>query len=251
MSNTVRFMFATAATVLLPLCPAFNYQAVQGAQQDNSLEGRIAQLQQEVQANPRNPDLHFELSKLYEEDVGRYYDEALSEFGLAVDYGLEGRSEWRDSRKVGKINNKGISLFNKGKYDKAIEKFEEALEEDTNNPHTYNNLSGVYFTKGEFGKAIEYAKIAVDLDHTNANFHMSTGAAYLKKGDFELSLLNYNKIGHIDSNHYQQYFGVATAYYGLGQYNDAIGALNKLPESVQEIPQIVELRKKCVDGLLK
>ncbi len=216
------------------------------AQQDISLESRISQLQQEVQADPRNPDLHFELSKLYEEDVEKYYDEALSEFGLAVDNGLKGRSEWKDSRKVGRINNQGVSLFNKGRYDEAIEKFEESLEEDTNNPHTYNNISGVYFTKGEFEKAIEYAKIAVDLDPTNVDFHMSTGAAYLKKGDFELSLLNYNKIGHIDPKHYQQYFGVALAHKGLGQYENAINVLDKLPESAKEIPQVVELRQECV-----
>ena len=239
-------MVVTTAIVLLPLYSAFSAQAVQEVRQDISLEGRISQLQQEVRADPRNPDLHFELSKLYEEDVERYYDESLSEFCLAVDRGLKEKGYNILNRSVTRKNNKGVSLFERGKYDEAIEMFESALEEDLNNPYTYANLCSAYGSKGEFEKAIEYIRKAVDLDPTNVALHMTMGVTCIKKGDLELALLNYNKIEHIDPKYNRQYFGVATAYRGLGQYENAIGALDRLSESAKEIPQIIELRQECV-----
>ncbi len=243
-------MFATAAAaILLLLHSALSAQVGQGAQQGISLETRIAQLQQEVRADPRNPDLHFELSKLYEEDVEKYYDEALSEFGLAVDNGLK-RKDWeRNNSKVMKLHNKGVSLFEKGKYDKAIEVFESALERDTNNPLSYNNLGSLYLVKGDLEKAREYMLQAVNLYPTNVDFHMTMGEIYIRKGDFKLALLNYNKIGQIKPKYDQQYFGIAKAYRGLGQYSDALGALDKLPKSLREHPKVEAFRQECV-GLL-
>ncbi len=127
MNTRLRFMVVTAAMVLLPLYSTFSYQVVQEVRQDISLEGRIAELQQKIEQKPRNPDLHFELSKLYEEDVERYYDEALDEFEIAVDKGLKGRTIiWNDlgTRAV----NKGVAFLKEEEYDEAIKDYKIHLK---------------------------------------------------------------------------------------------------------------------------
>ncbi len=225
MNSTVRFMVVAAAIVLLPLYPAFNYQAMQGAQQDVSLESRISQLQQEVQADSRNPDLHFELSKLYEEDVGRYYDEALSEFGLAVDHGLKGLPKlFRWNTKAKKLSDSGAELYRKEQYDGALELFESALELDPKNPYIAGNIGMAYLMKGDYDKAIEYERKAIDSDPLSIHFHRTLGFMQLEQGNFRGALLNLNKIEHIDSKYKGMYFGIGQAHQGLGEYDKAIDA---------------------------
>ena len=239
-------MVVTTAIVLLPLCSAFSAQAGQGAQQDISLEGRIAQLQQEIEQKPRDPNLHFELSKLYEEDVERYYDEALSEFEYAVDNGLKGKSYNILNRSVTRKNNKGVKLFERGKYDEAIKVFKSALEKDLNNPNTYNNLGCAYSAKEQYDKAIEYMKITIDLNPASVMFNQTIGNTCVKKGDFELALLTYKKIEFIDPEYNEHYYGMARAYHGLEQFDKAINALDKLPRQYREHETVKTFRKECV-----
>ena len=245
MNMTVRFMVITAAAVLLPLLLSGGTQGVQGAQQDISLEGRIVQLQQRVEEKPRDPDLHFELSKLYEEDVERYYDEALSEFGLAVDNGLEGKSYNILNRSVTKRNNKGVALVKVKKYDEAIEMFESAIEKDPNNNHSYHNLAVVYILKEDYDEALKYMKKAIDLNPLDVQFYISLGMAHLGKDDFELALLNLRKIEYIDPKFKGHYFVMGQVYRGLGEYAKAIEALNKLPRDYQEYEKIKAFREEC------
>ncbi len=225
MNIRLRFMFPTAAMVLLPLYSTFSYQVVQEVRQDISLEGRIAQLQQSIEEKPRDPDLHFELSKLYEEDVERYYDKALSEFGLAVDNGLKGLPKlfrWNEPAK--KLNDSGAVLFGTGQYDEAIKLYESALKLNPKNPHIYGNLGMAYYQKGDYDKAVEYERKAVDLDRLSVRFIQTLGLMQLQQYDLKGALLNLNKISYIDSKYKGNYYGIGQAHQGLGEYDKAIDA---------------------------
>ncbi len=250
MNSTVKSIVITTAAVLLPLYSAFSAQAGQGAQQDVSLEARIAQLQQSIEQDPRNPDLHFELSKLYEEDVGRYYDEALSEFGLAIDNGLKGQPYNLLNESVIKANNVGTGLWKAKRYDAAIESFKLAIGLDPSNPQSYCNTAIAYSSKKEHEEALIYMKKAIDIDPINFPFYRTLGAIYLKKEDFKLVLLSCNKIKYIDSKYNEHYYGIAKAYHGLGQYENAIEALDQLPRDLRKNDTVKAFRKECV-GLLK
>jgi len=218
-------MVVTTAIVLLPLYSAFSAQAGQEVQQDNSLEGRIAQLQQKIEQKPRDPDLHFELNKLYEEDVGRYYDEALSEFKEAVDKGLKGKTViWND---LGTLSyNKGAEFLGEGKYDEAIEKFEDARKWNPNDVDIYNNIAIAYRFKGDLSEAVEFMKKAVDLDPANDVRYQTLGIIYAKIGiekkDFVISLLNFDKVLHLNPKNKEIYFAMGLAQQNLGEYDEAI-----------------------------
>jgi len=244
MNIRLRFMVVAAAIVILPLCPAFSAQVGQGAQQDISLEGRISQLQLKVQADLKNPDLHFELSKLYEE-YGQY-DDALFEFRLAVDNGLKGKIViWNN---LGDVNaHTGLVALQAGNYDKAIRNFGAAAKFNPNHYSMYTNIAVSYRHKKEMDKAIEYGKRAIDLNPSRASLYASIGMLYLENKDFRLSILNLNKDMYLDdsSENKKGFFNVAQAYHGLGEYSNAIEALDQLPRDLRKNEMVRTLRDEC------
>jgi len=267
-------MVVTVATVLLPLLLSGGTQGVQGVQQDISLEGRIAQLQQRVEERPRDPDLHFELSKLYEEDVGRYYDDALSEFGLAVENGL-GRDvlnklkdlQWNPKTLM--LNEQGISLGNNQQYDKAIEKFEKAIKRNPEYPLLHFNIGMMHRAMGRYDEAISYIQNSIDLDPLSINYHQAVGLILPEEGqfklnksgfefgkggfelardEFELSLLSFDKIKIIDPKYTGIYFGIGIAQMGLGKYDEAIEAFdNCISFSPADAVSASNLKNQCIE----
>ena len=198
------------------------------AQQDVSLESRISQLQQKVQADSRNPDLHFELSKLYEENI--QYDEALSEFGLSVDNGLKNQHfGWTEPTKL--LSAKGSNdLINEREYDKAINSFEKIVELTPNNPHAYKGIGVAYYYKGEYDKAVAWLKKAIDLKpvgEDGKSFYNVMGFIQISNENFESALLNFDKIKLLEPKTKEVYFGIGQARQGLGQYDEAIRAYKK------------------------
>ncbi len=250
MNTTVRMMLATATAVILPLLPSGSTQGGLGAQQEISLESRISQLQQEVAQKPRDANLHFELSKLYEEDVEKYYDESLSEFKEAVDRGLKGKTTvWNN---LGDVNaHTGLVALQAGNYDKAIRNFEAAAKFNPNHYSMHTNMAVAYMYKKEFDKAIEYGGKAIDLNPSRASLYGSIGIIYLGNKDFRLSILNLNRDMYLNDSSENKVllFNVAQAYKGLGEYSNAIGALNQLPRNLRKESIVKDLRKECV-GLL-
>ncbi len=238
-------MVVTAAIVLLPLCLTFSAQVGHGAKQDISLERRIAQLQQRIAERPRDPDLHFELSKLYEEDVERYYDESLSEFGLAFKNRNKGETvQWNELSKL--ASNAGTILAETGQYDDALKRFKSAVDLDPDCPYPYSSIGAIYSIKGEMEQAIKYSNKSIDLYHYEKMFHLNVGAIYVNKGDYELALLSFRKIEIIDPKYKGHYFDVARAYHGLGQYDKAIDALDRGPREWRKNDTVKEFRKECV-----
>ncbi len=228
MNTRLRFMVVTAAIVLLPLYSAFSAQAVQGAQQDISLEGRISQLQQRIEESPRDPDLHFELSKLYEEDVEKYYDQSLSEFKVAVDNGLKGISVLSElSVRGGKMNTTGKKLLESGQYDAALKAFKSAKVLSGGDPRPIYNIGNVYYAQGRLDKALESFKEALSLDRTEEIIYQSIGSVYLSKEDPRLALLYFNKGKCIDPNYPFFDMGIGKSLMLLEQYDEAIQAFDR------------------------
>ncbi len=216
------------------------------AQQNLSLEARISQLQQEVQADPRNPDLHFELSKLYEEDVEKYYDESLSEFKVAVKRGLKGKTVIWNGLGT-EVNNVGMAQLRGEKYDEAIKNFERAAVFNPNYAYLYSNFAMAYRGKKDFDEAIKYMKKAIDLDPSEPDFYGSIGMIYLVNKDFRLSILNLNRVMYLDdsSENKKAFFNIAQAYRGLGEYSNAIEALDQLPRDLRKNEMVKSLRNEC------
>ncbi len=152
-------------------------------------------------------------------------------------------------------NNLGTAWNAKGKYDKAIEYYEKALEsglkafgEDHPDVATYrNNLGSAWKAKGEYGKAIEYYEKALKSDiKTFGENHPKVatrwnnlGEVWRAKGEYDKAIEYYEKalksdIKTFDENHpkiaaYRNNLGVAWS--AKGEYDKAIEYLEKALKS--------------------
>ena len=152
-------------------------------------------------------------------------------------------------------NNLGTAWNAKGKYDKAIEYYEKALEfdlkafgEDHPDVATYrNNLGSAWKAKGEYDKAIEYYKKALKSDiKTFGEDHPKVatrwnnlGEVWWAKGEYDKAIEYYEKAlesdtktfdeGHPKIAAYRNNLGVAWS--AKGEYDKAIEYLEKALKS--------------------
>lgn len=73
---------------------------------------------------------------------------------------------------------KGINLFDQGKYDEAKEIFEAILEENYDIAEAHYYLAKCLFRIGDLDEAIANGEKAVDLDDENADYHFELGRLY-------------------------------------------------------------------------
>ena len=154
-------------------------------------------------------------------------------------------------------NNLGAAWNAKGKYDKAIEYYEKALEsglktfgEDHPDVATYrNNLGAAWKAKGEYDKAIEYYEKALKSDiKTFGESHPKVatrwnnlGEVWRAKGEYDKAIEYYEKALKSDLKTFgENHPNVATygnnlgkALYANGEYDKAIEYLEKALSVIQ------------------
>ena len=64
------------------------------------------------------------------------------------------------------LNAEGLNLYQKGRIDDAIAKFDEAIEISPREAEPYFNRGNAYYAKGEFNKAILDFNKAMEIDPT-------------------------------------------------------------------------------------
>ncbi|MFX0095768.1 MAG: tetratricopeptide repeat protein, partial [Candidatus Hodarchaeota archaeon] len=104
-----------------------------------------------------------------------------------------------ESRKARLLNQKGIFYLHKGKYDLALECFEQGLiiaEKFSNKQEMARSLiriGAIYYSKGDFDRALDFYQRSLMLtkkfDKENlATSFISMGSVYMRKGSLDLAL---------------------------------------------------------------
>jgi tetratricopeptide (TPR) repeat protein len=75
-------------------------------------------------------------------------------------------------------NQQGIEFMQQGKYEEAAKVFNEAIEENPNEPVAYINFGNVLTAVGETDKAVKFYKKAIELDENAAAAYYSLGNLY-------------------------------------------------------------------------
>jgi len=89
--------------------------------------------------------------------------------------------------------NEGLNLYNQGKYDEAIAKFDSALEIDPNNKEAYY-LKGSSLDKiGRYSEAIASFDKAITIDPNYALAWQNKGLAQYKLKQFDEAIASFNK----------------------------------------------------------
>jgi len=121
--------------------------------------------------------LHLEASSLMFR--GRF-EKSLQLYKEVEEYASKQKFTWKRNAK----NNRGIILFNTGKWDEAISIYKEILEEDPGNITALNNLADSYSRKGDYEEAWKHGKIYLE----KSNSKIVLNYEFLQIIMFELGL---------------------------------------------------------------
>lgn len=115
-----------------------------------------------------------------------------------------------DPNNFQRIVNEGLSYFNKSDFAKAISKFREASNLNTNDYSVFENLGIAYYMNGNYQEALENINIVIEkFSPNNGKAEMIKGLILVAIGDNILACDFFDeaiKLGNINSEKYQRQF---------------------------------------------
>ena len=160
--------------------------------------------------------------------------EALQNLGNALVAEGKLRQGYAELLKAYKLNPKNPELNqelalvcrNLGKYDLALQYFNQALKLKPDFPEARNNMGTVYLLMKEWDKAIFCFKEAADnmLYKTPQYAYNNMGTAYFNKGDYRKALENYQLAVKTAGSYFVAYLNLARVYDVLGEEDKALEA---------------------------
>ena len=123
--------------------------------------------------------------------------------------------------------------------DKAIEYYEYALKDDSENPKIYSRLAMAYWEKDYIEKAIIFYSKALELDSTYDIAYNNLGVVFMDGlGDLPRAMEYFKTAVEISPEYVLAHFNLARAHEGLGekiqaakQYQKALN-INKVKEEM-------------------
>ncbi len=137
------------------------------------------------------------------------------------------RLETEQELSIEELYDRGISYYDKGMIDKAIEEFKEVLELDPDDIETHYHLGNAYADKEIFDEAISIYKKVIEKNPEFIDAYLSLSTLYLDMDmvDEAISLCNQAISANPDDSFLC--FHLGEAYVRNEQYEEAITAFNK------------------------
>ena len=137
------------------------------------------------------------------------------------------RLEREQDLSIEELYDRGISYYDKGMIDKAIEEFKEVLELDPDDIETHYHLGNAYADKEMFDEAISIYKKVIEKNPEFIDAYLSISTLYLDMDmvDEAISLCNQAISANPDDSFLC--FHLGEAYVRNEQYEEAITAFNK------------------------
>jgi tetratricopeptide (TPR) repeat protein len=131
------------------------------------------------------------------------------------------------SRSV-QYNEEGLKYANEGKYDKALDWFNKAINENPNNPMALNNRGLIYQDRGLFKEALADYEKAVQITPDYYIPYANMSMVYVLLEDYKKAIEYADKSIALDSkSNYTAYVNRSIAYGMLKQHDKAIADCNK------------------------
>ena len=143
----------------------------------------LADFNEAIRLNPKNPWLWIRRANLYLGNVGlNDYDRALADFTevirLRPDLGYDYRA--------------GVYV-RKGDYDRAVADYDQAVRFKPKDTLLLEYRADAYVGKKDFGGAIAAYDDLIKLDPTRAHSLQGRGHAYYEKGDYDRAIADYDQ----------------------------------------------------------
>ena len=124
--------------------------------------------------------------------------------------------------KIKDYTNKGVSNYENGNYDKAIEYFNKVLELNPNYAEIYFARGSIFDAKENYTSAIaDYTK-AIKLNRNYIEAYFNRADTYHKKKDYDNAIIDYTMAIYSDPNDEIFYFNRAEVYKDAKDYDKAI-----------------------------
>jgi tetratricopeptide (TPR) repeat protein len=130
----------------------------------------------------------------------------------------------------------GVKLYQQGKFDEAIEAFNDVLSEKPDFAEGYYNLGMAYLRKGDVDIAQEKMEKAIELKPDFIEGYFGLGQIYIEKKDEEKAAEIFKKAVDIKPDDAKIYANLGSLYFSLNKDNMALENLNKAKELDSLLP---------------
>jgi tetratricopeptide (TPR) repeat protein len=221
-----------------------------GAQSQEVLKRAIEQYEQIARIEPKNPDNHILLGRLYR--LNNDLLKAESEFKTAVQlapgseeavtmlaylYNDEG-----DTRKAAQVltavnepdrtaklySALGYTYEQQHEYPKAVEAYRSAVKLDGDNLEARRGLAQNLLNDNQTDAALEQFKAVVEADPHDAESYMHIAEIYRRTGNFDKAIESLKKAESEVQDSLQVRYNMAVIYQAQGKYDEAAQILNEL-----------------------
>jgi len=144
-----------------------------------------------MELNPRNPRIWYEMGQAQLSQ--KKYQESYESFKKALELNPNvAISYWFF----------GVTAYHVGNYEEAVANIEKAIElgytDYKNSISDLTRLINIYEKVGNYQRIIEFYKLAIEEDPQNPQFHASLAATYAKIGDYDNAIKEALKAAEID-----------------------------------------------------
>ncbi len=128
------------------------------------------------------------------------------------------------------LNNRGVELYNLGKYNESIEDFDRAIEIDTQNAVAWSNKGAALASMGKYDDALEAFNKTIEIDPQHAGAWFNKGAALESLRRYNDSLEALDKAIKIDPQDSKAWYNKGKVLLALNRTADADEAFAKVKD---------------------
>ena len=129
----------------------------------------------------------------------------------------------------------GVSYYESGDYEKAIEAYKRAIQLDPASMNFYYHLGMAFSSLGRFKEAIQAYNSAIRLGPEYAAAYYNLGHAYSNLKQYEKAIRAFQRAIQYEPDHVEAYFALGNAYVDSGKEEKAIdtfeAAIRRKPDN--------------------
>jgi tetratricopeptide (TPR) repeat protein len=133
------------------------------------------------------------------------------------------------------LNERGNVYFTKGKYDRAIQDYDQAIRLDPRNSLAFGNRAAAYGEKGEYDRAFQDFDQAIRLDPNYAEAFYNRGSVELNIGDYNRAIRDFDQAIRLKPR-------------GSSHRHKALSRENLLPTPAMRIKDYFRSQREQVSG---
>jgi len=163
-----------------------------------------------------------------------------------LDLTLQACSEMigRDANVAWAYNNRGFANARRGRHDRAVADFIQAIQLNADDPTAYVNLSSSYSSLGQFERAVAAASRAIELDGGDAGAYNNRAWAYFKAGTAEKGLPDALRAVELDAGRANAYDTLGHIYETLGRRMEAVASFRMALQRNPNQPESLAAMKR-------